>query len=85
MLGTRIDAVLDKLGHGLQRVRLRKGNDINCVPVVSDAQLAGLRSSGLWSRRSRHGSRYVLARQGEPASKIEQRQIALAAILLESA
>ena len=42
-LGMRIDAVLDKLRDGLQRIALRKGDNADRVPIVGDPQFAALR------------------------------------------
>lgn len=41
-LGICIDAVLDKLGNGFERVTLREGDDADRVPVIPDLQLAAL-------------------------------------------
>ena len=37
-----IDGILDQLGDGLQRIRLRQRNDRDRIPVVADAEFAPL-------------------------------------------
>jgi len=36
----RVDAVLNELGDGLQRIALGERNDANSVPVIADPQFA---------------------------------------------
>ena len=36
----RIDAVFDQLGHRLERIALRQGDDGDRIPVIADAQIA---------------------------------------------
>ena len=38
----RVDGILDQLGDGLERIRLRKRNDRDRIPVVADAEFAPL-------------------------------------------
>ena len=45
-LGVGVDAILDEFGNGLQRVRLGKRDDVDRIPVVADAKLAGLLREG---------------------------------------
>ena len=37
-----IDRILDQLGDGLQRIRLRQRNDRDRIPVIADAKFAPL-------------------------------------------
>jgi hypothetical protein len=41
-LGVGIDAVLDELRDGLQRIALRERNDTDSIPVIADPQFAAL-------------------------------------------
>jgi hypothetical protein len=41
-VGTRVDAVLDKLRDRFERVGLGEGDDANGVPIISDPELAAL-------------------------------------------
>src|ERR1700730_2657401 len=41
-LGVRIDAVLDELRDGLERIALRKSDDTDSIPIVADPQFAAL-------------------------------------------
>jgi hypothetical protein len=41
-LGVRIDAVLDELRNGLERIALRKSDDTDSIPIVADPQFAAL-------------------------------------------
>jgi len=36
----RIDAVLDELRDGLERIALRKGDDTDSIPIIADPQFA---------------------------------------------
>ena len=36
---SRIDAVFDELGDGLERIALRQGNDRDRIPVIADSQI----------------------------------------------
>ena len=40
--GVGVDAVLNELGNGLQRIALGKRNDADSVPVITDPQFAFL-------------------------------------------
>jgi hypothetical protein len=46
-LCVRIDAVLDQLGDGLERIALRARDDADRVPIIADPQFGPLRSLGL--------------------------------------
>jgi len=39
-LGVRIDAVLDELRDGLERIALRKSDDTDRIPIIADPQFA---------------------------------------------
>ena len=55
-LRPRIDAVLDQLGHRLERIALRQGDDRDRIPVIADAQVAARARFGrLFGATGRHG------------------------------
>jgi hypothetical protein len=64
-LGVGVDAVFDKFRDGLQRIRLRKRNDIDGVPVVADAKIAARISMPLPLEMGGHGRRFLTLRMGE--------------------
>jgi hypothetical protein len=54
-----INAVLDKFGYGLQGIGLGNRNDIDGIPVIADAKLAGLLVPRFSSGRSGHSLRFL--------------------------
>src|SRR5690606_27833262 len=65
--GPGVDAVLDELRHGLQGIRLRKRDDVDRIPIVANAEFAGLLTAGISSGRGGHGAVFLPAEEAASA------------------